>query len=416
MTYYNLLIRLNYFTGLVFSFLLPFGLVINRYILAVFIISGLLSGLQNFRNLLSRKNIFLILTSVLFLLYLISVLYSQNKEIAFFHIQKRLTLFFFPLVFAVIPLRKRHKNIIFFAFVAGVFVASVICFGNFIYQLLSDNSFAQGFYDQPLGQFYSTFYIFDHSSYYAAYLVFSIIILSGLLKDNIFLNSNYKPQIKIVAIFFIFVFALLTFLISSRAGLIGLVVIAFVIAYQNFTQIKIRIILYSVLILLSLVIFTNKRFIDSLGIIDEIANKEDFDEKTIKQHSAIRLVLWKASFDVIKDNVLLGVGTGDVREELEDKIENTYNFKMDRIYNPHNQFLSTFAATGVFGFLSLVGIFVIAINRAFIEKNTLLLNLVILLFIHFLFESMMGRLNGVLFFSFFISALFYYFDDFTKRV
>ncbi|MFO8236570.1 MAG: O-antigen ligase family protein [Bacteroidales bacterium] len=317
-----------------------------------------------------------------------------------------LPIFFLPIVFALIPLHKRHKKNILLAFISGLFVASVYCFGNFVYQILSDSQFAQNFYSQPLGQLYSTFYIFDHTSYYSAYLVFSIIVIFKFFCDNTF--PKFKKQIRFAGIFLVIVFALLTFLISSRAGLIGLVVLSFVLAYQNFKNIYIRVVLFSLLIFVSVMVFTNTRFIKTLGVFESVLEQEEFDKKTISKHSALRLVLWEASFDVIEENLFTGVGTGDVRDELWHKVVDDYGFELDKEFNPHNQFLSTFMATGIVGFLALLGIFVFGFMESFRKQNLFLLNLLILLFIHFQFETMMGRLNGILFFSFFLSILFYY--------
>ncbi len=404
--YYNSIIRFSYFSALLFSFFIPFGFIINRYILALFIISGFLAGFPNFKFIWHKKNLFLIFTSLLFLLYLLSVLWSQNKFLAYVHIQKMLPIFFLPIVFALIPLHKRHKKNILLAFISGLFVASVYCFGNFVYQILSDSQFAQNFYSQPLGQLYSTFYIFDHTSYYSAYLVFSIIVIFKFFCDNTF--PKFKKQIRFAGIFLVIVFALLTFLISSRAGLIGLVVLSFVLAYQNFKNIYIRVVLFSLLIFVSVMVFTNTRFIKTLGVFESVLEQEEFDKKTISKHSALRLVLWEASFDVIEENLFTGVGTGDVRDELWHKVVDDYGFELDKEFNPHNQFLSTFMATGIVGFLALLGIFVFGFMESFRKQNLFLLNLLILLFIHFQFETMMGRLNGILFFSFFLSILFYY--------
>lgn len=399
--------RLNYFSALVFSFLLPFNFVFTRYILAFFIISGLFLGIRNFKEIFSRKNLFLLFTTALFLMYVISVLYSHNKELGYMQIQKKMPLLFLPLVFAISPLNKRNRKFILISFIGGLCVASVVCLGNFIYQIVSDENFARGFYNQPVGHFYSNFYIFDHSTYYATFLVFSIAALVALMKSSNFKHLKLRRVSTAIGTFLIVVFALLTFMISSRAGLLTLAVLSFVLIYQNFQRLKIRLALFSVLIFFAVVIFTNNRFLGSLGIFEELSQKEELDQKMIKEHSAIRLVLWKASFEVISENAWLGVGSGDIKDALSDKIVNDYNFDLKKPYNSHNQFLSTFVGTGIIGFIALAGIFIVTFIKAFQEKKLLMVNLLILLFIHFQFESMLGRLTGVLFFAFFLGLLYY---------
>jgi len=74
--------------------------------------------------------------------------------------------------------------------------------------------------------------------------------------------------------------------------------------------------------------------------------------------------------------------------------------------DPHNQFLRTFIATGIPGFLALIGIFLYGFLRGIKSRDYLLLAFMILILIHFIFKSMLFRENGVVFFSFFYGLLY----------
>jgi O-antigen ligase len=65
-----------------------------------------------------------------------------------------------------------------------------------------------------------------------------------------------------------------------------------------------------------------------------------------------RLEFWKASLGIIKDNWLIGVGTGDMNEAFQQQYEKM-NSKLapDQRWRSHDQFLSIFVGFGIFGLL-----------------------------------------------------------------
>jgi len=76
-----------------------------------------------------------------------------------------------------------------------------------------------------------------------------------------------------------------------------------------------------------------------------------------------RIEYLRASFNIINENILIGVGTGD----LEDAFNNEFN-EMNSVlenryrYHAHNQFLGVFIALGLIGFIVfIVGLFYPAI-------------------------------------------------------
>ncbi len=64
-----------------------------------------------------------------------------------------------------------------------------------------------------------------------------------------------------------------------------------------------------------------------------------------------RIEYWKASLNIINDNILTGVGTGDMNKVFEEYYDETNSplSKKNR-WRSHNQYLSIFIAFGVFGF------------------------------------------------------------------
>lgn len=120
-----------------------------------------------------------------------------------------------------------------------------------------------------------------------------------------------------------------------------------------------------------------------------------------------RIEIWKSSLELFKSNVLLGVGTGDVKDELLNKYdEKGMTFAKSFRLNAHNQYLQTAVALGLVGLISLLIMFIIPIIYSVKNKNYLYLCFLILVGFSIIVESMFENQAGVLFFTFFNSILF----------
>jgi O-antigen ligase len=72
--------------------------------------------------------------------------------------------------------------------------------------------------------------------------------------------------------------------------------------------------------------------------------------------TSIRIAIWKCGLDLIERHPLIGVGTGDVQDSLQQEYENRKFYFASRYnhYNLHNQYLQTLAGFGLFGFIILL--------------------------------------------------------------
>ncbi|NOZ45505.1 MAG: aminotransferase class I/II-fold pyridoxal phosphate-dependent enzyme [Chlorobi bacterium] len=120
----------------------------------------------------------------------------------------------------------------------------------------------------------------------------------------------------------------------------------------------------------------------------------------------MRLDVWYSSIQVIQENFLFGVGAGDIKDNLFEKYEaNNFHTGVERQYNSHQQFLETFIGQGIIGLFLLLFLLVIPFYKSIEEKNFLWFSLVFIVFMNFLFESMLNTIAGVTFFGFFYSLI-----------
>ncbi|MFU8842311.1 MAG: O-antigen ligase family protein [Bacteroidales bacterium] len=126
-------------------------------------------------------------------------------------------------------------------------------------------------------------------------------------------------------------------------------------------------------------------------------------------HSLIqRLEYWKAALDIIRNHVLFGVGTGDIKQAFADHYEATNSpLEMQFRHRAHNQYLATTVTFGILGlFLFLFSLFYpgIWLKKIFTYRYFVFL---ITLLISMLVEDTLETQMGVTLFAFFNTMLLF---------
>jgi len=213
-----------------------------------------------------------------------------------------------------------------------------------------------------------------------------------------------------LAFILILIFQLFIVLLSSKAGILALamtymLVILYYLVYRGHrTSILISgTLLIAFLLTLSFFPQSYSRFYNAESALE---NELDTDSE---ESSVARILIWQTSLELIKKNPLFGVGTGDVELELM-KLYKEKNIKLavDETLNAHNQYLQTFIALGIIGFVALIASFVFPAVYAFRKKQLLYLLFLAIFAFNLLVESMLERQAGVVFYALFNSFLFYY--------
>jgi O-antigen ligase len=188
---------------------------------------------------------------------------------------------------------------------------------------------------------------------------------------------------------------ILTFSISIIALIIFSV---FTLKNKVFNTIFIVSIASLVLILFSFFPNVQQRFIN---MFDKIAHTETLDINSTESNTA-RILVWETSWEIIKENPLWGVGTGDVLEQLQKRnTEKGYTGVVNLNLNAHNQFLNTQLALGIFGTLILLIIFFVLLTYPAPEYSFFIRLVVIIFLTTMLTESFLERQSGIMPFTFF---------------
>lgn len=356
----------------------------------------------------SRKRKSIALFGVFYLLYLLGTLYSEQlsgMEGAWFDLEVKLSLLVFPLLFSTIDFSSFKNDFypkLLKAFLLGCLVSCMFLINNAVFNYFTYN-------DESL-LYYTNLSQMHHPSYLALYITFAIaIILVKLVVNNPDNSTKWLFGIILIILFQVFIV-----LLSSKAGIIGLA-LTYILAilFSIFMGKKIfsrtLVLSLSLLIALMITISSIPYSYNRLYSAKQVVESSEEINVTADEGTASRILIWSTSVKVIKENFFFGVGTGDVKQSLMDKykeqgITQAYHDHL----NAHNQYLQTFIALGLFGFLVLLAGFVLPAIFSFKHNNMLYFLFLGMIGFHLLVESMFERQAGVVFYGFLNVVLFYF--------
>jgi len=229
-----------------------------------------------------------------------------------------------------------------------------------------------------------------------------------------------KPMIWVYS-FFSVIMIFNMFITQGRAGQIAFFVVMAILILQYFKGNKIKA-LISILILIPGVFLTAYQtsaiFKERANLaIDELVN---YDVETVAANqqasssAGVRILFALNSWEIIKANILVGVGTGDFPIEYKKiSLKNSPHGPYAR--NPHNMYILVLAQLGLIGLMSMLSIMYYQIKLSFSNSNKFFRDVGIvlpLLFLVIMFSDsyLFGHFTGLLF-IFFSSFLY---KDFEK--
>ena len=211
------------------------------------------------------------------------------------------------------------------------------------------------------------------------FIAFAAYISLNRIIDK-FLSKDY---ISYIYIFLFLALSINVFITGGRAGQIVYIILLFTTLVQNF-GLKIKILIIGMFLSLMIAISAYQHSGIFRDRADYVINEFKAYEETGNFQSSIgtRLLFLENSLSIIKNNFLLGVGTGDFPQEYSryNKINSPNGFEST---NPHNMYLLQMAQFGIVGLLSLIAIYYYQI-KCRIKDDKFLSNLGLGMMVYFL--------------------------------
>ena len=366
-----------------FTIVLPFKENITSIISILLFICVLLDAILNKENTFFKRSSFKIVAISVYLLFIIGLLYTSNLHDGLVQIQRKIAFIVFPVIYLSKPLSREQLIKVFWFLIVGIMVYITInwlaIYEMYHNDLVLRNRFG---YNYVLHSYFRKTQFSIHHAYMGMYIIFALVIC-------LYLIEHYKKLwIRIVLALIILIYLFNFPLIASKVSFVTIVVavMAYFVFKKSFHYKRF------LLLILPLVLVVSGMFILS----------NDWTEKLLLRSINERLILWKVSIEVIRDNFWFGVGTGDVLDVLNTKYTNPDHHD----YYSHNSFLLFFVRLGVLGVFSFLFYHFFLFKKAIKNNNILLFVLVIIALLSSLTEHVYERHIGIVFISFFFSILF----------
>jgi O-antigen ligase len=342
------------------------------------------------------KNNKLIIAVFLYLiLHVIALLWTADMESGLYTLRKQLKFLFIPIFMLFV--KREHVKYYILAFLASMSLSEIWSYGIF-FELLPLYGGATLIDPIPLMS-------------HITYTPFLTIAIYFLLYYVLFDPSIGKLK-KIIYSFFIVTMSINMFITGGRAGQVMFFAMLVVIVFQYFPKNAFKATLVSLFVLLisfSTFYTNSKIFSDRVDIA--VTELSDYKNHT-KSSTGLRISAAINSWDIIKENPIIGVGTGDYKNEFISASKKSgigiHNLLV--IHNPHNMYVLIMVQFGLVGLFSMLYMFYTQIkiatnsNEEFVRKIGIALPLLYLLIM--LSDSyLMTHMTGLLFI--FISSFIY---------
>ena len=345
------------------------------------------------------NKIILLCCSIIPFIYLISIVYSNNKILSFDYFVRSMLFIITPTIFfglfkKVIANNKSHLLIL-----STLLISSIL---KLAISLTQDTMFSV-----------SSFWKFRvnlenatdiHGTYWGIF--FGCIVLISFNK-LLFTKIYFKQYLTIIIISFIFLL-----LSNSKMPLISLL---FVLCFLMIKKYKAKGFFYgliTIVILASVVYtipFTQKRYFKE---VSSFSNKINYPEgiyninhKKISSLS-VRYGVYTCAYNCFIKKPFFGYGSGDVQDTLDYCYFSNYNTNLYLIkkLNSHNQYLGFLLNNGLLGLILFLFCCFMAFKYVIDNNNVIGISILIFFTLCMLTENIIDRHYGALIVTFFISS------------
>ncbi len=376
---------------------LPFPVRYNSLFIVALGVSWIVNKryVQAFR-LLKNSMIFQAIVVFVFLMAC-SLLYTENRKVGLEALEAKLYLLFLPILLGGLEISVRLRNLAVRTFIYSMVVAS-------LYSVVSTISYYKiDFTDWSYFSWVITDTLGLSSTHYAMYIVFALLFcIIGYFEWRLI-----HPIVTIFSCLYLLVFLAL---ISSRMP-IALFVVSITL-YAGMYTVRAHGRLRWLLISFVLTIYA------TVGILSlTVPYLRDRIKQVVESTEPDpRYFITTASFQIIRDNWMLGVGLGDVQSSLNQQYR-LIEFKegLENEYNTHNDWTNVLLIGGVPAFIALLVVFLGCIKLAIKHPDPFKWIYLVVYVIAMQTETFFNRNKGVLLFTFLL-VLFFLNRSFIQQV
>lgn len=393
--------KISHYLLLAFAFSFPFGNIYGTVLIILLSVFWLLNGqiLHQVKTAFSAP-LFLSFVS-LYLIQFIGLINTQDFPRAFYLLRLNASMLVLPLLFSSYSHSSFIKNskTILKALIAGCLSVSIISIVLAFINFFKTGNAEYFFYNQLVRYFY-------HPGFLSIQM--SLCLIALLLDFSGIKKLSDSPKFRVGKLILILWFILFIALLSSKIGLIVLLLILFSATIYSIIKISNWFIRAGIILLplLVIVLILQTDIYERIDrAIQSMTTTQNLNQN--EESTALRITAIKTTVELIKNNWLFGVGTGDVWGDLRRYyfVDGKSGCLKEKVI-PHNQYLNSFAKHGIIGLLILLVLLFYPLLKSYRRKNWLALSFMLLLIINCSVEDVFEVQNGVVFASFFYACFF----------
>jgi len=334
-----------------FGFIFPFSVAVGNIVAALITLLWIFRGnhKENWASL--KGNRFVVATLCFVALHFAGMLWTTDIESGIRTLQKESVLLLIPVFMLFIQKKHLHRYI--FAFLISISCMVIVSFAIY-YGIIPPLSGAKQSDPTPF---------MSHISYNPFLTIAIYLLLFFILFDNTQSKRN-----KFVYLLVTVIFSINMFITKGRAGQAMFFVMIFITTVQYFNKQRTKGLLAAAILIpliLSIAYSTSDNFRNRINaIVSDVQKYQDNNKKT---STGLRFVFADNSFEIIRNNPVFGVGTGDFAHEYETiNKKNTPGLRPTE--NPHNMYVLTTVQLGMIGLVSLFSLLFFQIQLATSSK------------------------------------------------
>ena len=400
--------NITYFFLIVLSLfpILPMA-VESILMISAFLFSLLYFVLEGNKFWNKKKAIVLILFSTLFLIYTLSLLYTQNISNGIKYIIRLLPTVLFPVLFLFNDkdiLDTKRFEVIIITYISALVAVLLFLHVSLFSQLYNREIHFWEFRQLIEGK------IKVHGTYLSMWLGFGIILLVLNIKNLIIKKKKLLLILGVLIVIGYFMYW--QYVIGSRMPFIATLVVCFFSIFKKKRQIFIFSFL-TIFLGFSIILKTDRlgerfeRLKNFTFTFPEGKYEDNYPNISPEQ---IRNGVYYCCFKKIEQKPLIGYGVGDVDAELQscydERFTNTDTYRVTS-YNSHNQYFKIVLSCGIIGLMLFLISHLYLSKVAFNRKLGIYISFIFFVLLNFCFENILSRHDGVIFFGFFSSFLFF---------
>ncbi|WP_378180264.1 O-antigen ligase family protein [Aquimarina sp. SS2-1] len=353
---------------------------------------------------IKKTKVLMVLGSLLFISSL-SLFYSNDVRLGFKYILRLSPVILIVLVLlikktAVLKIDQLYKILL--VYVISLFVLLLFLYFNF-YAQINDNDISPWELRSHIEEWTNV-----HGTYLSMWIGMGILILIWL-----FQKFFIKIWMKMIGVLFFICFYYWLYIIGARMPFFATVVSS-ILLFSFSLKVPLKFISIGFLIagISGFILFGYQIY----SKVEELSNYENAippgkyeNTNPLISNENIRSVIYYCSLKNIVEKPFFGYGVGSVNQKMQECYDREFSqtdlFKRFQ-FNSHSQYLQVILSSGLIGFLLYVISLVILTKWSF-RCIKLHFGFLILILLCFTFENILYRHDGIIFFSFFNTILFF---------